>query len=492
MPELQSHWLAALAFVAYLAMLLWNAMVGRRESKALADYFVGGRRMGGLVLGASFFATFASTNSYIGNAGKGYAYGLPWMTLAVLMVLFTGLSWRFVAPRMRRFTAATGALTVPEYLIHRFPSEHRALRTASAVIIVASSLLYLLAVFKGAGHLFQLFFDIPYEWAVGLVLAIVVAYTSAGGFYSVVRTDVVQGLMMMLGSIAIFWFVTQAAGGVGALVTLQAQPKTEYLFTANAGTPFIVLLGVALAGSLKLFVDPRQISRFYALRDERSVRQGMWVALIGIVVIQFCLFPVGLYAHGILDNVSDTDLIVPTLLNDPAVFPLWVSDLLLVAILAAAMSSLDSVLLVAASTFFKDLLLPLRRVAFNAGGIGTTRICVVAFALLAALLALQPPAGIVEITTFSGSLYAVCFLPPVLLGLYWKRGDAFAVVSAMIAGVTVLLGWLALGWNSWLHEVFPALAISTGVYTLLAWHRAALPPDAYKVVAAPVVAAVRQ
>ena len=145
-------------------------------------------------------------------------------------------------------TAATGALTVPEYLIHRFPSERNTLRVASALIIVISSLLYLLAVFKGAGHLFQLFLDIPYEWAIGLVLVIVVVYTSVGGFHSVVRTDVIQGLMMMLGSIAIFWFVTQAAGGIGSLAKLKSQPETEFLFTANAGTPFIVLLGVALAG----------------------------------------------------------------------------------------------------------------------------------------------------------------------------------------------------------------------------------------------------
>ena len=96
MPDLTTHWLAAAAFGCYLALVLWNAQVGRRESKALADYYVGGRQMGGLALGVSYFATFASTNSYIGNAGKGYAYGLPWLTLAALMVLFTGLSWRFV------------------------------------------------------------------------------------------------------------------------------------------------------------------------------------------------------------------------------------------------------------------------------------------------------------------------------------------------------------------------------------------------------------
>lgn len=497
MPDFPDYWLATLALLAYLLMLWRNAVLGKRQSKALGDYYVGGRQLGGLVLGASFFATFASTNSYIGNAGKSYAYGAPWLTLAALMVLFTALSWRFVAPRMRRFTAATGALTVPEYLVQRFPSDHSLLRTAAALIIVVASLLYLLAIFKGAGHLFQFFFAIDYELAVMLVLVIVVAYTSAGGFHSVVRTDVVQGILMMLGSVAIFWCVTRAAGGIGALATLQAQPATEYLFTANAGTPFVVLLGVSLAGSLKLFVDPRQITRFYALKDERSVRQGMWVALVGIIVIQGCLFPVGLYAHALLTDVSDTDLIVPTLLNDPTVFPSWLSELLLVAILAAAMSSLDSVLLVIASVFYQDLLVPLRRwlrgdqppatplaAADQTHGIGQTRLFVVLFALLAALLALRPPSGIVEITTFSGSLYAVCFLPPVLLGLYWRRGDARCVVAAMAAGVGLLLLWLLLGWNRWLHEVFPALTLSLLVYTGLALRSKAQAPASFNAMVA--------
>ena len=484
MPDLPQYWLAAAALLAYLAMLLRNAQIGRRESRGLADYYVGGRKLGGLVLGASFFATFASTNSYIGNAGKSYAYGAPWMTLALLMVVFTALSWRFVAPRMRRFTAATGALTVPEYLIHRYPSENRQLRTAAALIIVVASLLYLLAIFKGAGHLFQFFFDIDYELAVFLVLVMVVGYTSVGGFHSVVRTDVVQGVLMMLGSVAIFWCVTDAAGGVGSLSTLQAQPQSEHLFTANAGTPFVVLLGVALAGSLKLFVDPRQITRFYALRDERSVRQGMWVALIGIIVIQACLFPVGLYAHLLLADINDTDLIVPTLLNDPDVFPPWLGELLLVAILAAAMSSLDSVLLVIASVFYKDLFAPaLRRDAATEHGVGVTRVFVVLFALLAAGLALRPPAGIVEITTFSGSLYAVCFLPPVLLGLYWRRGDAVCVLLAMGVGVSVLLLWLMVGFSQWLHEVFPALLASLSTYVVLAMRRQSEPPVGFEALA---------
>ena len=196
------------------------------------------------------------------------------------------------------------------------------------------------------------------------------------------------------------------------------------------------------------------------------MRHGLWVALVGIIVIQFCLFPVGIYAHGILDQISDTDLIVPTLLNDPAVFRFGS------AICCWSPSWPQPCLPSIACCWSRRR--PCSRICWRLCGpvgagprIRATRVCVVGFALLAALLALRPPSGIVEITTFSGSLYAVCFLPAVLFGLYWRRGDAFSVVCAMAAGVGVLLLWLALGWHRWLHEVFPALATSTQHLSLL-------------------------
>ena len=465
MNWLYDHWLAAALLAAYTGVLFYNANVGRRASESLGDYYVGGRSMGGVAVGVSFFATFASTNSYIGHAGKGYEYGLPWLTMPVLIILFTGLSWVFVAPRMRRFAMHWDALTLPDYLVRRFGPKSRALRVMAGVIVVVSSLLYLVAIFKGSGHLFQSFLGIPYEMAVGLTLVIVVLYTSVGGFVSVVRTDVVQGTLMVVGSLTIFYFVTDAAGGVGVLTELADRPQTQWLFSWNAGIPFVVLFGIALSGSLKLLVDPRQVSRFYALKDERSVKAGIWVALLGMTVVMCCLFPIGIYAHSLLPDVHDTDLIIPTFLSGGEVFPVWVADVLVVAIVAAAMSSMDSVLLVAASVLYKDLVEAVRPMARP---IAWTRIAVIGFAAASAVLALNPPGGIVEITIFSGSLYAACFFPAILFGLHWRRGSAMAVIASMIAGVGVLLSWLLLGGRSLVHEVFPALLASCCAYWLFA------------------------
>jgi SSS family transporter len=431
----------------------------------MAGYYVGGRDLGGFAVGVSFFATYASTNSYIGNAGKGYEYGVPWLLLGVFMVLFTLLSWLVVAPRMRRFAAHWDALTIPAYLERRFPARGNALRITAAIVIVFSSVLYLMAVFKGSGHLFEQFLDMPYEAAVGMTLAIVMLYTSVGGFVSVVRTDVVQGALMVLGSITMFAFVTDAAGGIEVIGDLRERPDTSHLFEASGAIPFIVLLGITLSGTLKLLVDPRQVSRFYALRDERSVRVGLFVAVGGIAIVMLLLLPVGLYAHFLVDGITDTDLVVPTLVADPNVFPTWAADFLVIAMLAAAMSSMDSVLLVAASVLYHDLVGVARP---SARPLAWTRAGVIGFAMVAAVFALRPPAGIVEITVFSGSLYAVCFFPAILFGLHWRGGSAQAVLASVAVGVPVLVLWILSGLGERVHELFPALAASCITYLVVA------------------------
>jgi SSS family transporter len=460
------HWIASSLLVIYVSVLFHNAYVGNKAATGVGGYYVGNRQLGGTVVGISFFATFASTNTFIGHAGKGYDYGVAWFTMAVLLVIFSWISWRWIGPPLRRFAAAWDALTIPDYIRGRIlgnnpDAERHPLLLLSASVIVFASILYLLAIFKGAGHLFQIFLGVPYEVAVGVTLLVVVLYTSIGGFVSVIRTDVIQGVLMLIGAMTIFYFVTQAAGGVTSVAQLTDMPAKEHLFDLNGAVPFAVLLGVSLSGALKLIVDPRQLSRFYGLKSDAEVKRGMWIAVLGMTLILACMFPIGLYAHLILDNVTDTDLIVPRLVNDPAIFPFWVTDLLIVSIVSAAMSSMDSVLLVASSTLYKNIIAPFKAIENE---VRWSRAAVIGFACVSAFMALNPPGDIVGITIFSGSLYAVCFFPPVVFGLYGRIASARTTLMSMILGMSTLILWITLGLSSLLHEVFPALLMSASVY----------------------------
>ncbi len=466
METLTTHWPAFGLLSLYFALMIHNAVVGKRNTKSLADYYVGGRNIGAVAISFSLFATLASTNSYIGSAGLADTMGAPWMLTGVAMVLFTLAAWRWVAPRLRAFTEQLGSLTIPDFLAFRF--ESRSLRVSAAVIVILSSILYMMAIFKGIGHTLQIYLGIPYEAAVGLVYAMVVLYTAAGGFISVVRTDVAQGAVMIFAAVILFVGTVKGAGGLMSLQDLAATPDGAKLFDWNAGAPFPVLLGIILAMSIKLIVEPRLLSRFYALRDPAAIRHGKWVSVSAMVIVFSCLFPIGLYARVIFPEGNlDPDMIVPTLVGSGVFFGTGTASFLLVAIVAAAMSSLDSVLLVTGTTCQRDLVGQIWHQESDQAALRWTRGLVILFATFTALISLDPPGGIIAITSFSGSVYAACFFPGLIFGLYWRRGNGRSVLASMGFGLGVLGAWTL--WPPLeLHAVFPSMAASILAYIVVA------------------------
>lgn len=470
MSWIAENWIALALIGVYLTLIIRHAIGGQRATRTLADYYIGGRNMGGVAVGLSFFATYASTNSFIGFAGQAYVYGAPWLLLTVGFVGFGVIAWLWVAPRLRRFTRELGSITIPDFFGFRFQS--RPARVLAAAIMVFASLLYMTAVFKGVGNLLSVYLDIDYRLAVAIVFVIVVAYTAVGGFISVVRTDTIQGLIMIVAAIVLAVGVVGAAGGIGAVARLAEAPETRHLLTWDAAMPFPLLLGIIIASSMKLIVEPRMLSRFYALKDRAAERLGMKVSMSAMVVVFVLLSPLGLYARLLFpDGAMESDLIVPALISKGGIFGAPVSSFLLVAILAAAMSSLDSVLLVTASTCQRDLLGLWRPAPSEKSALRSTRLLVGILALATAAIAFDPPGGIVALTAFSGSLYAACFFPSLMFGLYWRRGDGIAAAGSMATGLIVLLLWRNWPLMPGVHELFPALAASLAVFVLTVWMR---------------------
>ena len=467
MHWLQQNWLILFLLAGYTAILAQHAIAGKRQTKGLVDYYVGGRAMGGVALGISFFATYSSTNSFIGFAGQTYSYGLPWLLFVPIITLFCVVAWRLVAPRLREATAALDSVTIPDFIGFRFDSNPA--RFVAALIVVFASLLYMTAVFKGAGTLLEMFLDIPYAGAIGLVFLIVMLYTAVGGFISVVKTDVVQGVIMVVAAVLLFAGTVRAAGGLGSLAAVRELPEGAALFSWDAAMPFPVLLGIMVAGTFKLVVEPRQLSRFYALENARAVRQGLWVSTLTFLVAYSLLLPIGIYARNLFPGgMADTDRIVPEILSGGSVFHPAVGAFLTLALIAAAMSSLDSVLLVLASTCARDIVGLWRKAVPEARAIRATRGYVALFAFLPAVIALDPPGGIVTLTAFSGSLYAACFFPALILGLYWEKGNGAAVLVSFAMGLGTLSLWRYLPGVTSIHPVFPAVLFSTVAFVLVA------------------------
>ena len=208
--NLEKYWMVHLLLVFYISMLAYHAWQGNRKTRGVADYYIGGRSMGGVAIGLSFFATYSSTNSFVGFSGQAYNWGIPWLLITPFVVGLSLLAWVVVAPRLRHFAASLDSLTIPDFIGFRFDSN--AARVFAAIIVIFASFFYMTAVFKGIGNLVEVFLEIPYKLAIVIVFFIVMIYTLVGGFISVVKTDGVQAVVMIFAAILLFSGTVAAAG----------------------------------------------------------------------------------------------------------------------------------------------------------------------------------------------------------------------------------------------------------------------------------------
>ncbi|HET6202780.1 MAG TPA: hypothetical protein VFI25_08260 [Planctomycetota bacterium] len=459
----------------YVAALAVCTAWARRRTKDLADYYVGGRRLPAWILALSYFATYVSTNTYVGLAGKSYAYGASWLLLGAVLLVFSVVGWRWIGPRMAEVAAENGLLTVPEFFARRFGSP--AAGTLAALLIVLDSVWYLTAVFQGAAASAGSLLGIGPAGALLFVVSVQVAYTLTGGFLSDAITDAVQAVLMLGAALLLPVAFVAAGGGPSAVLerlrAIDAAPDGPGLLSLAGGAPLLFILGLSVSGGIKLLADPRQTTRFYGAASAAPLRRMAWLAPAAIGLTYLLVLPLGLFARALdlpPEVAAHTDRIVPHLLGPGRVVGPTVGAFLLCAFLAAAMSSADSVLLVAASAIQRDLL-----GRFASGSPWSTelwagRAFVVAYAIVPAILATWHPPDIVGLTAFAGALYAGAFLPGILAGL--RRSPPSeggrAVVASMVAGAGAAYLWKFAVLRAWpsipVHEVFASLAAGFGAY----------------------------
>ena len=146
-------------------------------------------------------------------------------------------------------------------------------------------------------------------------------YTAVGGFISVARTDAVQGVIMCVAAVVLFRGVSSSSGGVNTLFNLDITQDGANLLSWDTAMPFTVLLGVMMASTMKFMVEPRQLSRFYAISGDKSIATGRIVSTAAFFIVYTLLVPIGLYAHRIIKTpLADSDMVVPTLLSNNTVF----------------------------------------------------------------------------------------------------------------------------------------------------------------------------
>lgn len=497
MAYLLENWLILLMLTVYVAGCLgvgWHFQ--RKASQGASDYYVAKRRIPGWVVSLAFFSTFASTNTYIGQAGQAFAAGLSWAWVGVFWTIFCMISWLLLGPRLRDQTAGLRSLTIPDYFDFRYKSPlSKATRMLAAGTILFATVWYMAGIAKGCAHLLEAVLGTPYAWGAFLIIGLTCLYTVMGGMYSVLWTDAIQGMMMFVVALIMAAIPFVYVGGVGELMqriasvshpTADGAPMGDGLVTFCALVSFTYILGIGLSVGMKQIAEPRCLVRFYSVDNAQGMRFAMTWTPIFLGISLVCVMGLGALVHGMATQeeaaylIHHTDEVVGFMLakfNNPLV-----SAVCLTGLFAAGMSSLASVMLVVGTAAVGDIWDVWKPLGAHKI-VGRTKAAIVAYAAIVFVATVFPPAGVVELTSFSGAVFAAGFFPAIFGGLYLRWGTGHGAFWSMLIGMAMTIAWRFGVRYQFpalvdVHEIIPAFCLSLvaylGISAATARHR---PPE---------------
>ena len=448
--------------VGYLAVLLAIGVWGSRDSTDVKGYFLAGKRLPAWVIAFSSNATGESAWLLLGLTGMGYAVGVHAFWVIMGEVMGVAMAWVFVARPFKALTDRYDAITVPDYLTARFRDTRHVFRILSAVILLSMVTAYVAAQLTASGKAFDTFMHTGYTAGVWIGLAIVLFYTSVGGFKAVAYSDLLQGVLMLGCLVTLPFVAIPAAGGWGATMSALRAADPDLLKPMGAFGPSIagfasafgfVAIGFAFLGS------PQLLARFMAARDQRDIEDaGVWAVLC---VIGFDVGAVlsGMAGRVLFPGLADSETVLPAL--SQALFPAFFTGVFLVVVLAAIMSTVDSLLILASAVVVRDVVQSVfapdadqRRLSLLGKAV------TVVIGLVGIALALSRTRMIFWFVLFAWSGIAAAFTPVVLCSLFWRRTTRAGAIAGMVGGFVTTIVWVvAFKERFWgLYEMIPGFA----------------------------------
>ncbi len=456
------------AFGAYFVILGLLGYLAWRRTSDLEDYVLGGRRLGAAVTALSAGASDMSGWLLLGLPGAVFISGLAETWIVLGLVLGAYLNWRIVAPRLRHFTAAAErSVTLPGFLAARLANDGPAIRITTTTLIIGFFAIYTAAGLVAGAKLFTLVLGLDYQTALWCGVAVVMAYTALGGFLAVSWTDCFQALLMVCALVAIPLLAWQYSGDA------TIEPTRLVLTTGVSGLGIVSLL----AWGLGYFGQPHILARFMAIRSAALIPRARRIGMAWMIVSSTGAVGVGMVGY---QWTLATDFV----LADPetifialsqALLSPWIAGIVLAAILAAVMSTVDSQLLVASTALVEDVVRPATTIVNETQLVWLSRGAVVAIALLAGVLASDPSNQVLDLVAYAWAGLGASLGPAILAALFWRGASAVGVAVGMWAGAVVVVAWRQLEGGLFdLYEMVPGVLAAASTIALISRLR---PPD---------------
>ena len=471
-----------LAIKIIMLVVFFGSMIGigiycRKHATNVDGFVLGGRNVGPWLTAFAYGTSYFSAVVFVGYAGQfGWKYGLAstWSGIGNA-VIGSLLAWAILGRRTRVMSQHLKSATMPQFFEGRFGS--KALKLAASVLIFIFLIPYTASLYNGLSRLFGMAFNIDYSICVIAMAILTAIYVIVGGYMATAVNDFIQGMIMLVGIIAVVAAIIINQGGLTeavqnlSQVTDPAVSTEPGAFTSLFGPDPVNLLGVVLLTSLGTWGLPQMVQKFYAIKNEKAINKGMIISTIfALVVAGGCYFLGGfgrLYADRLDIAANGYDSIIPTMLSDLSPFLIAV---VVVLVLSASMSTLSSLVLASSSTLTLDFIKgTVVKNLSEKKQLLIMRILVAIFIVISVIIAIvQYNSNVTFIAQLMGVSWGVlagAFLAPFLYGLYWKRVSAASVWVSFGFSTVVMLG------NMLTKQLFPPILqspINAGVFCMLA------------------------
>ena len=442
--------------VIFFAVMIGVGVYCRKQSKDVNGFVLGNRSVGPWLTAFAFGTSYFSAVIFVGYAGQfGWKFGMA-STWIGLGNAFIGslLAWNILGRRTRVMTQHLDSATMPDFFMKRYDS--KALKIAASIIIFVFLIPYTASLYNGLSRLFEMAFGIPY-WVCVIIMSILTCiYVVLGGYMATAINDFIQGIIMIIGIVAVIWAVLRVNGGLGSTITLLSKVTSSTSdmqgpFTSFFGPDIFGLIGVVLLTSLGTWGLPQMVQKFYAIKSEKSISTGTIVSTIFAVIVAGGCYFLGGFGRVFSDQVGvdpatgnpvgGFDSVIPTMLQNLS--PVLIG-IVVILVLSASMSTLSSLVLTSSSVLTIDFIEPVFRKGkpiSDKKKVSIMRIFVVFFVAVSAIIAIiqanSKVTFIAQMMGVSWGALAGAFLAPFLYGLYMKRVPKIAVWINYILGIGI-------------------------------------------------------
>lgn len=435
-------------YVVLACVIAWISRRGPRDATStMSEYFLGGRTLGGVLSALSYSATTYSAFMMVGLAGLTYRGGVG--ALGFEIVYFAGVSLIAIfGPRFWRAGKRHGFVTPWEMLGHRYgsPSVAVAAGLVSLVFLIPYSAVQL----SGVGYLLAGMTGDAIPFAAGIVLATVLAIVFAfvAGIRSVVWTDSLQALLMMVASLIVGVLVVSELGGFFGLFRTIAETRPEMLQVPGPGLfSFTTFLGLTLPWFFFSISNPQVSQRLFMPASLGALRRMLLIFLCFGLVYTIISVVWGFSALVAFPDLDNADRATARLLSSDLVPPV-LGVAVMIGILAAAVSTIDSILLTLSSIFARDVWGNLGGGSADASQLKVGKIVIPAISILALIFAAME-ISLIAILSVAASAGLVVTVPAIVGAFFWRGGTAAGALASIIGGAVFVGAMYATGDALW-------------------------------------------